>query len=156
MESLKFKTISYNNPKKRGIYTVPTWTDKGNYVDPKYAPLIFNERNKQGSGEESSYGYHNKVNYTRRNYNKQTDSINFAVIEQNIDDGIFDTAIDHDFIEKVKSCRENKKSKEGQPMTQKDLANACSLPLATIRDFEAGKCNLSHIDVVKIKKALDI
>ena len=41
-------------------------------------------------------------------------------------------------------------------MTQKDLANALSLPFKIIQDYEAGKAIPNHIVLNKIEKALGV
>jgi putative transcription factor len=41
-------------------------------------------------------------------------------------------------------------------MTQKDLANALSLPFKIIQDYEAGKAIPNHVVLNKIEKALGV
>ena len=147
----KFRNVKYINPKRRSLYTIPTWILEPEYIDPKYMPVIFNERknNSYGSFERSTNNYTRSVN----NHNRQTDSVNSAQIERNLEEGIFDT-VDWEFINQVKDFRRNTKMSDGQPMTQKDLANKCNISVSIIQAFEAGEHILSNIDETKIKKTL--
>jgi len=154
-----WKRVTYVNKHKRTLHTIQSWKynedENIEHIDPRFVPLIFNEHKESEYNRPSrltSDGYNKRVG----NYNRQTAVIDYATIERNIDEGIFDNEINQKFVNEVIDARQNKKLESGQSMTQKDLANACSLPLAVIRDFEAGNCNLSSIDSVKIKKALDI
>lgn len=151
----QFRKVTYVNPKRRSLYTTPTWTYEPEYIDPKYMPVIFNERSKSYNTYNNSSERSNTYSRPIISHNRQTQLINSAQVERDIDEGIFDR-VDQDFVNTVIQARLNVKSKEGQSMTQKELANKCNISVGIIQAFEAGQHILSQVDKVKITKTLNI
>lgn len=151
-----FKRVSYVNRRRRTLHTIPEWSEENQYTEPfdsRFEVTIINERRE-------TYRPPSDVmdNVIKRptNYNKQSGNVDFAAIERKIDEGTYNSEVNHDLIEKIRSARENTKMISGNMMTQKDLALASNLPESTIKNFEAGKLKLTGHDINKIKRALDI
>jgi ribosome-binding protein aMBF1 (putative translation factor) len=148
MNASKFKTVTRTCTKNRRNHTIPTLNDTNKQSDTNFAPFIIKKNNKEFNTNKSK---NNNVSiHHNTSYNKQTANINYAAIERKIDEGTYKMEINYDLINKIKNKREE------HNMTQKDLANACNLPLSLIREFEAGKHKLNGFDVAKLLKALDI
>jgi ribosome-binding protein aMBF1 (putative translation factor) len=152
----QFKKVSYVNSRRRTLHTVNERSEDDQYNEPfdsRFDVIVINER------RESYRPPSNMSNNVMRrpvNYNKQSANVDFAVIERKIDEGTYDSEVDHDLVDKIKSARENTRMMNGNMMTQRDLAIASNLKESIIQNFEAGKLKLSGHDINKMKKALDI
>lgn len=122
-----------------------------------WEPVSWNKTGERSKGESKSAYINNQM---RKNNTTTTNKVvsnksqinvvsNLKKVEKE-EDTFKHATVSLSMSKRIAQARCEKK------MTQKDLANALSLPFKIIQDYEAGKAIPNHIVLNKIEKALGV